>query len=123
MKLNQTKTAERRRKISAIEVLRAALADGPLPAEHIRDIGASAGVSWRSMQRASQSLNVQRHKSGMAGGWIWALPAAAPEGARSVGAFAEQDHTAAMSCPVICLAAYNFEVPSDGLMHAIPHRD
>lgn len=86
-------------------------------------MGESVGLTWRSMQRASTTLNVQRRKVGMAGGWQWTLGAILVEDASPAGTFGEPATEARVAAPLTCLAAYNFEVPDDGLMHGVPHRD
>lgn len=58
--------------------LRGLLADGPMAAKAVFSEASGAGYSKDQMNRAGRRLNVAKEKRGMAGGWVWALPA--PEG-------------------------------------------
>jgi hypothetical protein len=114
------------RNAAAVTLLTETLADGPKSADQIQVLAAEASVSWRSVQRASMLLKVVRSKSGTKGGWTWALPATPHEGAKTVGTSGKTEgvkgETPASPHPT-CLAAYGYEVPDDGLMHGVPHRD
>lgn len=50
------------------------LADGPVKAKQIQQDSNGAGFNWRTIQRAADRLNIERHKDGMRGGWSWRLP-------------------------------------------------
>ena len=50
------------------------LADGPVKAGQIKADADGAGFNWRTIQRAADRLNIERHKDGMKGGWTWKLP-------------------------------------------------
>lgn len=50
------------------------LADGPVKAGQIKTDADGAGFNWRTIQRAADRLNIERHKNGMKGGWTWKLP-------------------------------------------------
>jgi len=50
------------------------LADGPVRAGQIKSDADGAGFNWRTIQRAADRLNIERHKDGMRGGWTWKLP-------------------------------------------------
>lgn len=50
------------------------LADGPVRAGQIKSDADGAGFNWRTIQRAADRLNIERHKDGMRGGWSWRLP-------------------------------------------------
>jgi hypothetical protein len=50
------------------------LADGPVRAGTIKADANGAGFNWRTIQRAADRLNIERHKDGMRGGWTWKLP-------------------------------------------------
>lgn len=56
--------------------LRALLCDGAKPAKYVFGEATGAGFSRDQMQRAARRLGIERRKQGMAGGWVWALPAA-----------------------------------------------
>lgn len=56
--------------------LRGLLADGPMPAKAIKADADGAGYAWRTVQRASLRMGVEKRKTGGTGaGWVWALPA------------------------------------------------
>ncbi|MCU0864336.1 MAG: AAA family ATPase [Planctomycetes bacterium] len=55
--------------------LRDVLAAGPVDAKDVRELAAATDHSWRTVQRASGSVGVQRTKR-FDGGWTWGLPAA-----------------------------------------------
>lgn len=50
------------------------LADGSVKAGQIKSDADGAGFNWRTIQRAADRLNIERHKDGMRGGWSWRLP-------------------------------------------------
>ncbi len=50
------------------------LGEGPRPASALMAAGIASGISRRTIQRAAGTLGVRRRKSGLAGGWVWALP-------------------------------------------------
>jgi putative DNA primase/helicase len=54
------------------------LADGPKRAGEVFKDADQAGYSKRSIQRAANALNIDRHKDGMKGGWTWRLPPKMP---------------------------------------------
>ncbi len=54
--------------------LQGLLADGPIKAGQIKQDADGAGFNWRTIQRAADRLNIERHKDGMRGGWSWRLP-------------------------------------------------
>jgi putative DNA primase/helicase len=58
----------------AMDWLRDILADGPLSASDVKSRAEAAGVSWRTVRRAADTLRVQRNKAGMRAGWTWCLP-------------------------------------------------
>jgi putative DNA primase/helicase len=53
--------------------LRGLLADGPARAKDIKADADGAGYAWRTVQRASQRIGVEKRKDGLRGGWVWAL--------------------------------------------------
>jgi putative DNA primase/helicase len=58
----------------AEEWLREELSE-PAPATEISRMAANAGISRRTLQRASESLGIIKGKAGMRAGWMWSLPA------------------------------------------------
>lgn len=67
----------------ALEFLREAIADGPTPVKTIRAEAEEAGHTWRTVQRAADSLLIVKKKGGMAGGWYWQLPKVATKNANA----------------------------------------
>ncbi len=39
-------------------------------------MAADAGISSKTLRRASESLKIVKEKTGMKGGWVWSLPGA-----------------------------------------------
>lgn len=65
--------------------LRGLLADGPVSAKAIFADAGGAGYSRDQLQRAARKLGVERRKTGMGGGWEWALsPEECAEGGAKV---------------------------------------
>jgi hypothetical protein len=54
--------------------LKELLSGGAMPAKDVLENGDSAGYSKAALQRAASRLKVIRKKTGMEGGWVWALP-------------------------------------------------
>jgi len=50
------------------------LADGPKGAAEIKKQIRQAGLSWATIRRAADAINVRKAKSGFTGGWEWSLP-------------------------------------------------
>lgn len=57
---------------SAEDFLKELLKDGPAPTKHVEAEAKAAGISWRTVRRASDVLSVKKQKSN--GGWYWSLP-------------------------------------------------
>ncbi|OYT84817.1 MAG: hypothetical protein CFE46_19375 [Burkholderiales bacterium PBB6] len=53
--------------------LRGLLATGPMTARAVKADADGAGYAWRTVQRASRRIDVEKRKDGMKGGWLWAL--------------------------------------------------
>ena len=53
--------------------LRGLLADGPVPVKDLFKDADGAGYSRDQVKRASLKLGVEKQKTGMGGGWVWAL--------------------------------------------------
>jgi putative DNA primase/helicase len=65
---SRTKTGE------AKQWLRDLLADGPLAANVVKDIAASAGFSTKVLRTAREELGVKTAKGSFEDGWTWSLP-------------------------------------------------
>jgi putative DNA primase/helicase len=70
---NQGATAMR----EAVDFLREELSTEARPAQDIRKAATSAGIAWRTVERAKAELGVKSSKSGLHEGWVWELPKAA----------------------------------------------
>jgi putative DNA primase/helicase len=58
--------------------LQALLAKGPVSSKQIQADVKGAGHSWRTIQRAQQTLGIVAYKKGMKEGWAWRLPGPIP---------------------------------------------
>ena len=56
---------------SAEVFLKELLKDGPAPTKHVEAEAKAAGISWRTVRRASDALTVKKQKS--SGSWYWSL--------------------------------------------------
>jgi hypothetical protein len=65
---------ERTERDEAADFLGAELADGPRLAAEIRRAARDAGISERTLKRGKAELGVTSSKTGLGGGWLWALP-------------------------------------------------
>lgn len=73
--LGDTASSGKPRQIDdAIEFLEDALTNGPRSPTELRALATDAGLSWGSVRRAKDRLEVEAFKTGMAGGWAWRLP-------------------------------------------------
>ncbi len=54
--------------------LREALAQGSTPAKTVAAEAEEAGIPWKVVQKAADSLSVIKRKGGMNDGWYWRLP-------------------------------------------------
>ena len=61
----------------AEEWLRETLSE-PTPAAEIPRMAADAGISRKTLRRASESLRIVKGKTGMKAGWVWSLPPKMP---------------------------------------------
>lgn len=50
----------------------------PTPAAEISRMAADAGISRKTLRRASESLRIVKGKTGMKAGWVWSLPPKMP---------------------------------------------
>jgi putative DNA primase/helicase len=58
----------------AIDFLQEELEEGPIQAIETIKKAKRAGISSKSLRRATDKLGVQKKKAGYIGGWIWSLP-------------------------------------------------
>jgi hypothetical protein len=58
----------------AEEFLKGILGNGPVPMKDLQNEAKAAGLSWMTVRRAKSRLGVEAQKTGMGGGWVWALP-------------------------------------------------
>lgn len=57
----------------AEQFLRESLAAGPTPTKTLEAEAKAAGLAWRTVRRAADSIGVRRKKGGMSDGWYWSL--------------------------------------------------
>jgi putative DNA primase/helicase len=57
---------------SAEDFLKELLKDGPAPTKHVETEAKAAGIAWRTVRRASDTLTVKKAKTN--GSWYWSLP-------------------------------------------------
>lgn len=57
---------------SAEDFLKELLKDGPSPTKHVESQAKEAGIAWRTVRRASDTLSVKKQKSN--GSYYWSLP-------------------------------------------------
>ena len=60
----------------AVEFLLELLQDGSAPSKHVESEAKAAGIAWRTVRRASDSLGVKKRK--MNGAWYWFKPDSLP---------------------------------------------
>jgi len=77
----------------AEEWLREALSE-PTPATEVFRTATEAGISRKTLRRASESLGIVKEKTGMKAGWVWSLPPKMPKTSEDaqqncVGAFGD----------------------------------
>jgi Bifunctional DNA primase/polymerase, N-terminal/AAA domain/Primase C terminal 1 (PriCT-1) len=58
----------------AVKFLQNILANGPMPSNEIKDKAAKADVSWRTIWRAKDFLQIKASKERETGAWFWRLP-------------------------------------------------
>jgi hypothetical protein len=69
----------------------------PRPAAEVQREAADAGISHKTLRRATESLGVVKDKTGMKGGWVWSLSPKRPKTpedaqANYMGTFGEVGH-------------------------------
>ncbi|MGF6510649.1 AAA family ATPase [Paraburkholderia sp. 32] len=67
---------EKTEREEAADFLAGLLAQGPVSVTSIRADATGAGYAWRTIERAKRDLGVEARKTGMKGGWMWAIPTA-----------------------------------------------
>ena len=78
-------------RMEARELLRVALADGPITAKRIIADAREVGIGERTLRKAKTDLGVKSTKVGHDGGWTWSLPEVCTEDdQQSLGAAALQ---------------------------------
>lgn len=70
---DQTDTGEKSAKERAEEWLADLLAGGAISSKQVQADAKEAGLSWATVRRAADSLNVARIKDGLRGGWYWRI--------------------------------------------------
>ena len=81
------------------------LANGPMAQKEVQRESRDAGIAWKTVRNAKDSLGVRSRKGGMSEGWLWQLPdptnPKVPEGAlqnpkmptsKGMGTFANEGH-------------------------------
>lgn len=59
------------------------LQGGPIPSATVKSKATTAGHAWRTVERASKDLEIEKRKHGMDGGWYWSLPKTATKNAKN----------------------------------------
>ncbi len=62
--------------IKAKDFLEAILSRGSASQKEIKEKSEYQNIKWASIRRAEKLLDIQKHKDGMQGGWIWRLSSA-----------------------------------------------
>lgn len=67
---------ERTARQEAADILREELRNGPRPVPELREVADRLGVTWRTVRRAADSIDVRKDKVGFGadGHWEWSLP-------------------------------------------------
>lgn len=68
---------ERTARQEAADILRVELRDGPRPVSELRDVADRLGVTWRTVRRAADAIDVEKNRVGGLGAdgrWEWSLP-------------------------------------------------
>jgi hypothetical protein len=93
----RTQGPEQRSALREAEEWLEGIISDPTPAGEIARMAASAGISSKTLRRASESLGIVKEKSGMKGGWTWSLPPKMPKASEDaqqncMGTFGEVGH-------------------------------
>ena len=78
----------------------------PRPATEVFRMAADAGISRKTLTRASQSLRIVKEKTGMKTGWVWSLPPKMPNTSEeaqqnTMGTFGEVGHLRASAEAIV----------------------
>ena len=65
---------------TTVEWLHELLANGPMAAAEVRREADNAGLAWRTVHRAKDSLGIRPVRASMDGPWVWRLPAESDKG-------------------------------------------
>ena len=65
---------EKSERLEAMDWLRERLSEGPISQREIKGDAKAAGIAWRTVRRAKDSLGITSEKEGFKGGWRWQLP-------------------------------------------------
>src|SRR5262249_15798527 len=68
---NESRNREGKKLKGAMEFLTEAL---PMPSEKLFDEGKEKGISRSTLFRAKEAMGIKARKTGITGGWVWALP-------------------------------------------------
>jgi putative DNA primase/helicase len=93
----QTPTDERRSALREAEEWLEEMLIESKPAAEVQRDAADAGISRKTLRRASETLGIVKEKTGMKAGWVWSLPPKMPitsEDApqRNLGTFGDPGH-------------------------------
>lgn len=58
----------------AIKWLQAALTEGEVAADELKERAESVGIAWRTVERAKSKLGIDAQKHAFDGKWMWSLP-------------------------------------------------
>ena len=96
--------------LDVIGFLRGLLADGPMTAKDVFKDADGAGYSRDQIKRASIKLGVEKQKTGMGGGWVWALKTTEESGKSAKGVRFENVHS---SPPSALPSGFDAQPPTD----------
>ena len=96
--------------LDVIGFLRGLLADGPMTAKDVFKDADGAGYSRDQIKRASIKLGVEKQKTGMSGGWVWALKTTEESGKSAKGVRFENVHS---SPPSVLPSGFDAQPPTD----------
>lgn len=65
---------EKSERLEAMDWLRERLSEGRVSQRELKGDAKAAGIAWRTVRRAKDSLGITSEKEGFKGGWRWQLP-------------------------------------------------